>query len=247
MTVRDVQRAPGAGDSSLRESLAGLRGAQKSRRGVSVYSVFVNRPGGRYLAAAADVLRRTPNQVSVLSGLFSLAALVLLVSRRPTPAVGVVAALVLAVSFALDSADGQLARLRRAASPAGEWLDHMIDCATKLALHSVVLIAWYRYEGPGAKLLLPLAYLFIGMLLFFGGILVGKLRDQKSAAAGAVERPVRWWYSVLMLPVDHGILCCSFVLWGWPGAFRWAYVVLLAANAAYLCAVSTTWYRELSR
>ena len=45
------------------QAVAELRGAQKSKRGVSLYSRFVNRPLGRLLAAAAYRARMTPNQV----------------------------------------------------------------------------------------------------------------------------------------------------------------------------------------
>ncbi|MFE3287575.1 CDP-alcohol phosphatidyltransferase, partial [Streptomyces sp. NPDC059233] len=48
--------------TALRE----LRGAQKSAKGVSLYSRFVNRPAGRYLAAASYAVGLTPNQVTLV-------------------------------------------------------------------------------------------------------------------------------------------------------------------------------------
>ena len=67
----------------------------------------------------------TPNQVTVLSAVATGAGLVLLVSGEPSPlrAAGVTVLLIL--GFALDSADGQVARLTGGGSPSGEWLDHV--------------------------------------------------------------------------------------------------------------------------
>ncbi|RBL82322.1 CDP-alcohol phosphatidyltransferase, partial [Streptomyces cavourensis] len=50
-----------------------LRGAQKSAKGVSLYSRYVNRPAGRVLAAGAYRAGLTPNQVTLISGLFTYA------------------------------------------------------------------------------------------------------------------------------------------------------------------------------
>lgn len=109
-------------------ALAALRAAQKPPHGTPAYSRFVNRPLGRRLAAQAVSLGLTPNAVSGLSALCSFAAIGLVVTVRPTIAVAVLVAALLALGYALDSADGQVARLTRLGSPFGEWLDHMIDC-----------------------------------------------------------------------------------------------------------------------
>jgi phosphatidylglycerophosphate synthase len=42
---------------------------------------------------------------------------------------------VLVLGYALDAADGQLARLRGGGSSLGEWLDHMIDSAKVVGPH----------------------------------------------------------------------------------------------------------------
>ncbi len=71
-------------------------------------------------------------------------------------------ALMLLIGYAFDSADGQLSRLTGRSSPAGEWLDHMVD-ATKvvsmplalglgLYLHDVVPVAWLVVQPtPGLR------------------------------------------------------------------------------------------------
>lgn len=96
-----------------------LSAAQKSAKGVSLYSRYVNRPAGRVLAALGYRLKLTPNQVTMISGVFTFAAVAMIAVLRPSPAAaaGIFAALVL--GFALDSADGQLARLTGTGSAAG--------------------------------------------------------------------------------------------------------------------------------
>ena len=230
-----------------RRSLAELVAAQKPPRGVSLYSTWVNRPLGRRLAALADVLQLTPDQVTLLSGLCSLTAIALLLVPASLP-VGLAVGGLLVLGFALDSADGQLARLRRSGSRAGEFLDHMLDCVVKCGLHAGVLVAGYRAGERGSVLLVPLAFQIVSVLLFFGGTLVAKLREQ--SARPDTERPGRRVTdrasSVLLLPADHGILCLTFLLWGVPDIFGPAYALLLLAHTALLAVFAFVWYRELT-
>lgn len=235
----------------FRGALTALRAAQKSPRGVSPYSSRVNRPAGRVLAAAADALGLRPNQVSLLSGLVSFLAIGLLVGLRPAPVQGLAVGAALLVGFALDAADGQLARLRRTGSRTGEWFDHVLDCAVKLGLHAAVLVAWYRLGVDGALLLVALGFQFVAVLLFFGGTLAAKLHEQgdreaRATGVGPDPRAESRVPAVLLLPVDYGVIGLSFLLWGFQDTFRPVYIVLFAAHAAYLPAYARHWLRGLS-
>lgn len=225
---------------TVRESIALLRAHQKAPRGVSVYSTHVNRPLGRVLAAVADRAGLTPNGVTLLSGAFSLLAVALLAVRPVSVGLGVLVAVLLVVGFALDSADGQLARLRGGGSRSGELLDHVLDLVVKLTLHLAVLLAWWEAGVRGGQLLLPLAFQVVSVVLFFGGTLVGLMLGPGSGPAPA--HPVRRW---LLLPIDHGVLALSFLLWGFPSAFLAVYAVLLLAQALALVALGARWFREL--
>ena len=230
-------------------ALSELRSAQKSAKGVSLYSRFVNRPVGRYLAAGSYALGLTPNQVTLISALFSFAAVAGIALGGPSWAVGVLIWLGLAVGFAFDSADGQLARLRGGGSPVGEWLDHVVDCAKITALHTAVLIAFYRApEHFGTLddgwLLVPLGFQLAAVVTFFGGLLTEKLKPRP--APGAPAPPLSTLRAVALLPVDHGVFCLVFLLLGGGELFRWAYSVLGVASALFLLAFLTKWYRELS-
>lgn len=243
--LTDDPRTPLA--ARYRRSLDELTGAQKPPRGVSLYSTWVNRPFGRRLAALADVLRLTPDQVTLLSGLCSLGAMVLLLVPRSVP-VGLAVGGLLVLGFALDSADGQLARLRRSGSRAGEFLDHMLDCLVKSGLHAAVLVATYRAGAEGAVLLVPLAFQVVSVLLFFGGTLVAKLREQSSRpdSLRPGRRVTDRASSLALLPADHGVLCLTFLLWGVPSLFLPAYALLLVAHTALLAVFALVWYRELA-
>jgi phosphatidylglycerophosphate synthase len=250
MTSVDTEADAAAWRPALRASLEGLRAAQKPPRGVSAYSLLVNRPAGRWVAAVALRLGLSPNQLSVCSGVLSLAAALALAVLPPSIVTGVAAAAARVRGFVLDSADGQLARFTRRCSRAGEWLDHMIDCAIKLALHAAVLVAWVKLESEGrlaggaSSLLLPLAFQFVAVLLFFGGTLRVKLKPEEQQRPPTFPLP-HWLRPVLMIPVDHGMLCAAMVLWHWLPAFMTAYGVMFVANAAYLCVFVTIWFRQL--
>ncbi len=227
---------------TVRESIALLRSHQKPPRGVSLYTRYVNRPWGRALAAVADRLGLTPNAVTLISGAFSLTAIALIATRPPTPLMGVVIALLLTTGFALDSADGQLARLRGGGSKSGELLDHMLDALVKLLLHLAVLDAWLALGYTKPLVLLPVAFQVVAVMLFFGATLVGVLQPRTGGAA-ATPSTVR---SILLLPVDHGVVGASFLVWGFTSVFAGVYAFLFVAHLVLLVALFVQWFRELS-
>jgi phosphatidylglycerophosphate synthase len=224
-----------------------LSGAQKPAAGTPAYSRFVNRRIGRYLAAAAYKLDRTPNQVSVISGVFSFAGIALVATVRPSTLLAVAVAVLLVTGYALDSADGQLARLRGGGSLLGEWLDHMIDSAKIVAVHAAVLVSFYRFDafGNDIVLLVPLCFLGVASVTFFGLILIDQLR-RRHGTATANPRGESTVKSLLILPSDYGVLCLVFLTFGQPAVFLALYGALLLANAALLAAAVVKWYGELA-
>ncbi|MFE6622083.1 CDP-alcohol phosphatidyltransferase family protein [Streptomyces sp. NPDC057740] len=229
--------------STLRQ----LSTAQKPAQGVSVYARYVNRPAGRLLAAAAYRIGLSPNHVTAVSASITFTGVFATALLPPSHTLGPWVSLALLLGFALDSADGQLARLHRSSSLAGEWLDHVVDCAKLLAVHAAVLISFYRFfELPRPALLLPIAFQCAAVLLFFGGILTEQLRRGRGGTpAGPVPVPstVR---GMALLPVDYGLLCLSFLFLGNQKLFLAVYVVLLAAHVVLLPAFFAKWLRELA-
>ncbi|MFI6034840.1 CDP-alcohol phosphatidyltransferase family protein [Streptomyces sp. NPDC051315] len=227
------------------EVLRQLSAAQKPAKGVSLYTRFVNRPAGRVLAALAYRVGATPNQLTVLGALFTFPALaaVALLPPGPEMAVGVGAAL--AVGFALDAADGQLARGQRSGSPSGEWLDHVLDCVKIVTLHLVVLVSFYRFfDLPSpAYLLAPMVFQLAAVVIFFAGILTEKLKWRTPDGAPAGSAPAL--RSVLLLPVDYGLTCVSFLFLGSQHIFLTVYCALLLAHVVFMAVFLVKWFREL--
>ena len=229
------------------EIVARLASAQKQRApGSPAYSIYVNRPLGRRLAAAAYLAGLTPNVVTAISAAFTFSAIALIALVPPAPLTGVGIGLLLIVGYALDSADGQLARLRGGGSPAGEWLDHVVDAAKTSSLHLAVLVGWFRFlELPSqALLLVPIGFAIVAAVLFFATILNDFLRvrdDQRRRPAGGGIR------SLLVLPTDYGVLCIAFLLFGVPVVFVPLYGLLFVANAAFALVALPKWFREIRR
>jgi phosphatidylglycerophosphate synthase len=235
-----------ANRGGFQEALTLLRVAQKPAKGVSLYSRFVNRPLGRVLAAGAYRAGLSPNQVTLISAGFSYAAIAAVALASPSwaQAVGVYAGLVL--GFAFDSADGQLARLLGQSNPAGEWLDHVVDCAKITAVHAAVLISFYRFGDDAGEgwLLVPLCFQLAAVVIFFGGLLTDKLRPATGALVPAA--PPSRLRAVALLPVDYGVLCAVFLLLGSQDAFRAGYAALCAAYVLFCVAFLVKWFRELA-
>jgi phosphatidylglycerophosphate synthase len=132
-------------------AMAALTDLQKTSKGAPAYSRLVNRRVGRVFASAAYVLGRTPNQVTALSALCTFSGIATIALVDPSVVSSIAVTLLLAVGYALDSADGQLARLRGGGSVSGEWLDHVVDAAKIATLHLAVLVNWFRFDdGPAA-------------------------------------------------------------------------------------------------
>ncbi|MFQ1003611.1 CDP-alcohol phosphatidyltransferase family protein [Modestobacter sp. SSW1-42] len=241
--------APGVGEETFRTTVRRLESAQKGATGAPAYSRFVNRRLGRLLAAAAFHAGLTPNAVTGLSAACTGAGIVALALVPPSLSAGLLVAGLLVLGYALDSADGQLARLRGGGSPAGEWLDHMVDSLKIASLHLALLVGLYRFEPVerGPWLLVPLGFSVVSVVLFFGTLLNESLRAQHGVptrAARTAGRP-SVLRSLVVAPTDYGVLCLAFALLGAPVVFLTVYGALAVATAGYLGLAVVKWYAEM--
>lgn len=243
---------------SRREVVARLAAAQKSNRGAAGYSRWVNRPLGRQFAAIAYRAGLSPNQVSLLSASCTYVAIVLLATLRPGWAMAGAVVLLLVVGYALDSADGQVARLGGTGSVAGEWLDHVLDAVKLATFHGAVAICWFRfYELHSAGwLLVPLGFGAVSSVFFFALILSDLLRRIERVRAGGTSvttasvnpnERASVLRSLVVLPNDYGLLCLTMLLLPLHRTFQTVYTLLAAANALFLLAGLARWYREMRR
>ena len=234
-----------------RGAIAELQQRQKTSKGAPAYSRYINRPLGRRLAALAYLAQLTPNAVTGISAACTAAGLSLIALIEPSVPTSLAAAALLVLGYALDSADGQLARLRGSGSPAGEWLDHIVDAIKTAALHLVILVCWYRfYDLSDAWYLVPLAFQVVASSLFFSMILTDQLRRLHSGSRGHFlqgQGRSSTLYSLAVMPTDYGLMCLVFGLLFWQPGFVVVYSLLLAANAGFLGLALVKWYREVKR
>ena len=226
-----------------------LARAQKpAARSSPAYSRFVNRRLGRYIAAWAYRSGISANGVTAISAAITFASIALLLIFPPSLWLGAAVGGGLLIGYAFDSADGQVSRLTGSSSPAGEWLDHMVDSTKASALPIALAVGFYRFDVVAVEwLLVPLAFAIVSAVLFFCMILTEQLRRQHGVQSLAPTEPgsASWVRAVLVAPMDYGVLCLSFLLLGWVPAFVVVYTLIVVASTAFLLLAAVKWFREL--
>ena len=235
----------------ISESVRALSAAQKSNAGAPLYSRVINRPVGRVLAAVAHRVGLTPDQVTLLSACCTYLGIALIALWRPSAAAAVATSLLLMLGYALDSADGQLARLRHGGSRAGEWLDHVADVIKLSTIHAAIAISLFRFSlddfaGP-AVLLVPLAFGAVQTIHFFSYILTYQLRYHGGTPLAKNEGRPGFAKAVLSAPTDYGLMCFALMLRFTPTVFICVYGLMLIGYALYVALALPRWYFELRR
>lgn len=229
--------------TGIREHLHQLHSAQKSGAGVPAYTRFVNRRLARGVAATAASLGLTPNMVTALSAVFSAAGLALLLVAGPQWWSALMAAAMLAAGYVFDSADGQVARLTGASSPAGEWVDHVVDAARTPAIHlTVALMVIIHRPDLSWLAIVALCFTIMSTAQFMSQILAEQLvRGSGREEAGGSELRK----SLILLPTDTGILCWAFALWLFPPLFAVTYSALFVLGFVHTAASMRRKYIKL--
>ena len=234
--------------SRYRQAISQLSAAQKPAYGAPAYSRFVNRPVGRRIAAAAFAVGLTPNGVTAISAVLSAIGVLVLALGPISIITGVCAAILFALGYAFDSADGQLARLTKTGGPAGEWLDHVVDMAKTVLFHGAILFSLILHvpSFPPGQAALVIGFTTVSVVAFFAWLLVDLLRRVSPEPDADAARPTGHapvMRSLLRLPSDYGLLCWVLILWG-TGLFWWVYGLLFLANLAILMAALPVWFRQ---
>jgi phosphatidylserine synthase len=111
-----------------------------------LWNRFVARPLAAVLLVPLAKSRISPNQITFLS-LVTFVAAVVILALKPSQVWLLAAVAVLEFSYVLDCADGQLARLKHQSSPVGAHLDFLMDELKAFLLVAAIGIRLWRADG----------------------------------------------------------------------------------------------------
>jgi phosphatidylglycerophosphate synthase len=157
--------------------------SSKKKKDINWFTEHVARPPAALVVYVLRGTPITPNQVTFLSAAIAAGACAMF-ALLPGYAWLVAAAAVFEFSFVLDCADGQLARLRKTASPLGHLLDFLMDELKAMLLLGCVTIRLWREWSDDRVLVIGLGALFC---LASGIALTSFMRRPEYGAKPATE------------------------------------------------------------
>ena len=216
--------------------------SSKKQRDINWFTEWIARPPAAVVVYALRATPITPNQVTFLSAVIAAVACAMF-AGLPGHGWLVAAAAVFELSFVLDCVDGQLARVRRLASPLGHLLDFLMDELKAMLLYACVAVRLWRETGDDRLLIVGLGALFC---LASGISLTSFMRRPEYGAKpptadgqpaevgrrrgpiGAVLNTVEWLARIVVHYPQYLWLCA---LVNRIDVYFWAYA---AVNALYL-------------
>jgi phosphatidylglycerophosphate synthase len=227
--------------------------ASKKKKDINFWTEWVCRPPAAILVLLLKNTRVTPNQVTILATLLALGSAALFIVL-PGWWGAIVAALVFELSFVLDCVDGQLARIRKTASPIGHHLDFLMDEIKAFFMFGAVAVRLWRFEPDPDRALLYLLVALGGMACLGAGLCMTTFmrrpeygesgaitEDGQPAKVGGRRGPVGLVLNVLeaaarvVVHYPSYILLVALVPPGRVDLYFWAYAgvnALYAAKAA---------------
>jgi|LSQX01.2.fsa_nt_gb phosphatidylglycerophosphate synthase len=204
-----------------------LGSLQKGSRGTPAYTRYINRWFGKVLASLLGCFNVSPNAVSLISGLLTILGFIgFLLFKETTFITSILLVFLLLFAYALDSADGQLARLLKKQSKKGEWLDHTLDAIKIPFGHGVAILFIVQKTNPADVLIIIYFFLLsLSSARFFSNILKTKLIDYKSKRVKDNKPNEDLLRSLLLLPGDYALFISFFILTFHPRMFFIIYTV----------------------
>lgn len=139
--------------------IAAIYRASKKKKDINLWTEWVCRPPAAVLVWLLQGTRVTPNQVTFLSAVVAAGSAAMF-ALLPGHLWLVAAALVFELSFVLDCVDGQLARVRRTASPLGHLLDFLMDELKAMLLFGCIAVRLWQDTGDDLFMLVGMGGLF---------------------------------------------------------------------------------------
>lgn len=233
--------------------VAAIYRASKKKKDINFWTEWVCRPPAAILVYLLKGTRITPNQVTFLATLLALASCALFI-LLPGWSGAIIAALVFELSFILDCVDGQLARIRKTASPIGHHLDFLMDEIKAFFVFGAVAIRLWRFEADPAQAQLYLLVTIAAMACLGSGLCMttfmrrpeyGEAKaiteDGQPAQVGGRRGPVGMVLNLLeaaarvVVHYPSYILLVALVPYGRLDLYFWGYAgvnALYAAKAA---------------
>jgi phosphatidylglycerophosphate synthase len=211
----------------------------RTNRGGGLYSEAISQRIGAGIAVTANRLGLSPTALTLTNlaiGITAAVATVALASRVadgavPAWPVGLVALVGWQLAYAMDCADGQLARVTGQGSPAGARVDVLCDVAAQVGLASA-LSATALAQRPGTPV-----WLFT---MFAGSMLVNLVTSvlQSGASAASMVPSTSLPVRVVKLVRDYGAItfAAGMVLIFVPQWAVWVVVALTIVNGGFLLA-----------
>lgn len=141
-----------------------------------VVDKYFNRPLGRYLSKALVHTSVTPNQVTVAAALIGLLSAYFF--AQGTRAGGLIGAVLLQLSAAVDCVDGDLARVAFRESRLGQWLDITLDQVVHIAVFGAIGAGLWR-QGFDESVLWLGSSAIVGTLIAFPIVVRGQWLAKK--------------------------------------------------------------------
>ena len=139
--------------------VADIYRASKKKKDINWWTEWVCRPPAAFFVYLFQGTRITPNQVTIMSALICIGAGAMFITL-PGHLWLVMAAVVFELSFVFDCVDGQLARVRKTASPLGHLFDFLMDEIKAMLLFGCITIRLWHESGDERFLVVGLAALF---------------------------------------------------------------------------------------
>lgn len=211
----------------------------RTNRGGGLYSEAISQRIGAAIAMAADRLGLSPTALTLTNLVTGLAVSVTAVALAgkvvagavPAWVVGLLALVGWQLAYALDCADGQLARVTGQGSPAGARVDVLCDVAAQVGL-ATALSATAVAQRPGTPVWL--------LTVFAGSMLVNLMTSvlQSGASAASMVPSTSLPVRLVKLIRDYGAitLAAGLVLAFAPAVMVWVIVALTVVNGGFLLA-----------
>ncbi|MFY1696812.1 MULTISPECIES: CDP-alcohol phosphatidyltransferase family protein [unclassified Solwaraspora] len=214
----------------------------QANRGGGLFSEAVSQRLGAVFAYAGARLRLAPTVLTVANLLLGLAASVAVIASAdavaagsvPAWLIGLVALVGWQIAYALDCADGQLARVTGQTSPAGARVDVLCDVAAQIALVtalSTVAVA----QVPATPVWLVAAFAGTWMVNLVTSVM--QAGPNAASMVTSTSLPVR----LVKLIRDYGavILVAGVVLTVAPALAVWVIAAFTVVNGGFLLASIT--------